>query len=361
MHRRPLLLGLLPPWAGLVGCAAAPAPSPRGRAVLWPAPPEQPRFAYEATLRNAGSLRDESTDAKLRRLLTGDESARTSFGKPLAVAAGHGRIYVTDTEGRRVFVFDLPRRRTFSFGLRLEGELKKPAGIALDGAGQVYVVDATARRVVVYDALGLYLRAIDGARNWVRPTAVAVNAAGSRLYVVDTAGVESNSHRVWAYAADGRPLGRLGERGSEPGQFNLPTDAAVGPDGRLWVLDAGNFRVQAFDAEGRFLHQFGSPGNGIGQFARPRGLAVDREGLVYVSDAAFCNVQVFQPDGSLLLALGARADARDEPGRYLLPAKLATDETGRLYVVDQFLHKVEVLRRLSEAEGQQLMQPTTPA
>jgi hypothetical protein len=70
-----------------------------------------------------------------------------------------------------------------------------------------------------------------------------------------------------------------------------------------------------------------------------------------VSDATFCNVQVFAPDGTLLLALGARANKSDGPGRYLLPAKLAADESGRLYVVDQFLHKVEVLRRLSEAEG----------
>ena len=349
-ERRALMLSLLA--AGLAGCASAPPPRAAERGPwLWPAPPEQPRFIFEAALRNAASLRDDTAPTPMQRLLTGEDNARASFGKPLAVAASRGRVYITDTEGRRIFVFDLPRRRTFSFGTRLEGELKKPAGIAIDGAGLVYVVDATARRVVVFDALGLYQRQIDGARNWVRPTALAVSAAGDRLYVVDTGGVESNSHRVWIYDGEGRALGSLGPRGGEPGQFNLPTDAAVAADGSLWVLDAGNFRVQAFDREGRFLRQFGSAGNGIGQFARPRGLAIDRDGLLYVCDAAFCNVQVFQPDGTLLLAIGSRAGASDAPGRYMLPAKLATDETGRLYVVDQFLHKVEVLRRLSEAEG----------
>ena len=352
--RRALMLSLLA--AGAAGCATPPAPVARRDPVLWPAPPEQPRFIHEATLRNAGSVRDESSPAQLRRLLSGEDDSRRSFGKPLAVAAARGRVYVTDTEGRRVFVFDLPRRRIFSFGLRREGELKKPAGIAIDGSGQVYVVDASARRVVVFDALGLYLRQIDGTRDWVRPTAVTVSADGARLYVVDTGGVESNSHRLWTYDGDGRPQGSLGRRGGAPGEFNLPTDAVVGADGSLWVLDGGNFRVQAFDSAGRFVRQFGSPGNGIGQFARPRGLAVDRDGLVYVSDAVFCNVQVFQPDGTLLLALGARAEGADAPGRYLLPAKLASDETGRLYVVDQFLHKVEVLRRLSDAEGQRWMQ-----
>lgn len=350
--RRPLLLGAA---AALgAGCAVRPAPSATAAPPLWPAPPEQPRYVYEATLRNARSVRDDSPEATLRRRLAGEEDSRASFGKPLAVAAGRGRVYVTDTEGRRVFVFDLPRRRTFGFGLRLEGELKKPAGIALDGAGQVHVVDTTARRVVVFDALGLFLREIDGTKDWVRPTAVAVSRAGDRVYVVDTGGVGSDSHRVFRYDGAGRALGPLGRRGDAPGEFNLPTDAAVAPDGSLWVLDAGNFRVQAFEPDGRVRHHFGSAGTAVGQFARPRGLAVDRDGLVYVSDASFCNLQVFQPDGTVLLAIGSRAVERDAPGRYLLPAKLAADETGRVYVVDQFLHKVEVLRRLGDAEGLRL-------
>lgn len=336
------LLGL-----ALGGCAAPPRSENRSGAVVWPPPPEAPRFAYEATLRNGSSLRDESSAAQLRQMLTGEDGSKAGFGKPLAVAARAGRIYVSDTEGRRIFVFDVPRRRTFTFGYRREGELKKPGGLAVDAQGRVFVVDTTARRVVVFDALGLYLGEIDGSRHWARPTAVAVTSDGARVHVVDTGGVESDSHRLWRYGDQGRALGTLGRRGNGDGEFNLPADAAVGPDGTLWVLDAGNFRVQAFDADGRYLRQFGSVGNGIGQLARPRGLAVDRDGLVYVSDAVFCNVQVFQSDGQLLLAIGARAQ-KDAPGRYLLPARLTTDETGRLYVVDQFLHKIDVIRRLPD-------------
>ena len=201
----------------------------------------------------------------------------------------------------------------------------------------------------MYDALGLYQRHFDG-NDWAQPTAVAVRSDGQRIYVVDTGRVGSDSHRVYVYAADGTRLKVIGRRGDAPGEFNLPADAAVAPDGTLWVLDAGNFRVQAFDPEGRPLRQFGGVGRGLGQFARPRGLAVDRDGLVYVSDAVFCNVQVFQPEGELLLALGSPAD-QDAPGHYRLPARLACDERGYVYVVDQFFHKVEVLRRLSEAEG----------
>ena len=70
--------------------------------------------------------------------------------------------------------------------------------------------------------------------------------------------------------------------------------------------------------------------------------------LLYVSDASFANVQVFQPDGQLLLALGGRG-AADAPGRFSLPAGVACDETSRLYVADQFFHKIEVIRKLAAA------------
>jgi DNA-binding beta-propeller fold protein YncE len=339
----------------LAGCASAPARAPRiVEAPMWPLPPEQPRYRYEATLRNAASLRDGSQTASLRRALVGDDDQRISFSKPMGVAARGGRIYIADTEARRVFVFDVPRRRTFVFGTRLEGALKKPVGIAVDARARVHVVDATDRRLVVYDALGLYQREIDGAARWRRPTGVAVSGDGARVYVVDTGGVDSDTHCVWQHDGEGAFVRAIGQRGSAEGEFNLPADAAVAPDGTLWVLDAGNFRVQAFDADGRFLRAFGSVGNGLGQFARPRGLAVDGEGLVYVADALLCNVQVFQPDGQLLLALGSRA-RDDAPGRYLLPARIACDETQRLYVVDQYLHKIEVLRRLGDEEGLRLL------
>jgi len=324
-------------------------------------PPEQPRWIFEATLRNAASVREGDAPG-MQRLLTGEDDSQASFSKPLGVAAGGGRVYVSDTEGRRIFVFDVARRRTFSFGTRLDGQLKKPAGIALDAMGRVYVVDSTARKVLIYDALGLFLGALDGRDDWLRPTAIAVRADGRRIHVVDTGGVDAERHRVCVHDPRGALLRTIGDsRGDAPGQFNLPADAAIGPDGTLWVLDAGNFRVQAFDEQGQPLRQFGSVGNGLGQFARPRGLAVSAEGLVHVADALLCNVQVFQPDGQLLLALGARAERQDAPGRWLLPARLACDDGGYLYVVDQYLHKIDVLRRLGDAEGRALMQPAQSA
>lgn len=95
-------------WLAAGGLAACSTPRPSAPWVrpLWPAPPELPRYIYETALRNAASLRDDSEAGRMQRLLTSEDAGRASFGKPMAVAARRGRIYVTDTEGRRVFVFD---------------------------------------------------------------------------------------------------------------------------------------------------------------------------------------------------------------------------------------------------------------
>lgn len=331
-------------------------PAKPANALYWPALPEQPRYVYEAVLRDSDSIRADTRADRMRQLMTGIDPTKSTFAKPLGVAARRGRIYVTDTEGRRVVVFDVPRRRLFTLGHRLDGELRKPAGIAVDRRGAVYVADVTARRVVVYDEFGLYLNAIGGAKELERPTGVAVSSDGTRIYVIDAGGVDTDdqNHRVIEFDKDGQRVRVIGRRGRGPGEFNLPVDGAVAADGTLYVLDAGNFRVQAFAPDGRHLRSFGSVGTGLGQFARPRGIALDPSGNVYVSDANFCNVQVFDPHGSLLIALGTRGKT-DEPGRYLLPAGVAVDETRRVYVVDQFFHKIEVLRALSDDEGRQIL------
>lgn len=343
-------------WLGLLGfclvaCSHAPREPARPPGLLWPMPPEQPRYRYEASLRSPASVMDDDEPERLKRMLTGRSMpTETILEKPLAVAARGGRVFVADTVKRRIVVFDNPRRKVFEFGLRAPGELIKPLAIALDSRRQVYVADASRRQIVVYDDLGLYLRAFGAADELEHPVGVAVSPDGNRVYVVDRGRNESVNHRVQVYDAEGRHLRQIGTRGTADGQFNIPVQAAVGPEGRLYVLDAGNFRVQVFNADGSFMRRFGQAGNGLGQFSRPRGLAVDSDGTCYVSDAGFANLQVFDPLGRLLLPLGLR-DLDGGPGRFVLPGGVAVDETGRVFVVDQYLRKVEVLKRLSDAEG----------
>lgn len=326
---------------------------------LWPAPPEQPRIRWEAVFHHANDVEIKTQEQRqsFKEAIAADkfEADKKVFSKPVRVASYEGRIFVTDTMVRAVHVFDAPRRRYFRFGYRREGTLGKPLGITVDDNGLIYVVDAGQnKRVVVYDQLGMWVRSIGEKEGLEYPTGVAVSPSGDRIYLTENGRVKSDKHQLLIFDAEGTLLKRIGTRGSEPGQMNYPTDVAVGPDGRVFLLDAANFRIQVLDRDGTFLSQWGKLGRGLGQFARPRSLAVDQEGLVYVLDGSFANFQIFDDKGNLLLAVGERGK-EDGPGIYASPSGIAVDKKGFIYVVDQWLHKVEVLRKLNEEEGKRTL------
>ena len=141
----------------------------------------------------------------------------------------------------------------------------------------------------------------------------------------------------------------IGKRGTENGEFNLPRDATIAPDGSVYIVDGGNFRVQKFTADGKFISTFGAIGRQSGQFSRPKEAATDKDGNVYVVDAAFGNFQIFNSEGQLLLSVGNRSNT-DGPAKFSLTAGIAVDDDGRVYMVDQYFRKVDIFRPAALAE-----------
>jgi DNA-binding beta-propeller fold protein YncE len=337
----------------LAGCGSAPpaaGPAPAARPLVFPSPPDEPRFVFERVIRSSADVLPDQKTSELRRLVTGEETRGEPLSKPYAVAVARGRIFVSDTVSRFVRVFDVPAGKQYRVGDDDgAGQLIKPIGLDVDAAGQLYVADISARAVLIYGADGGYLRRIGGEKWFSRPTSVTVDAKGERVYAVDLGGVSSDEHRVRVFdARSGAHLQDIGRRGSGPGEFNLPRDIAIGAEGRLYVVDGGNFRVVVFDRDGNYLKSFGSVGKQYGQFARPKEIAVDRDGHVYVVDAAFGNFQIFSAEGELLLFIGERSE-RDGPAKYMLPSGIAVDEDGRVYMVDQWFRKIEVYRPVALA------------
>lgn len=318
------------------------------QSLVFPAPPDEPRFVFERTLRGSADVVPDDEDSALRRVLTGEARSSEGLSKPYAIAVHRGRIYVSDSAERFVKVFDVPAGRHFKIGDKEgDGQLTKPLGLDIDEAGTLYVADATTKQIVVFDRDGNYLRKIAGPKFFDRLSSVTVDPLGHRVYVVDIGGVSSDQHRVRVFDAHtGKHLMDIGKRGGGPGEFNLPRDVAVGKNGQLYVVDGGNFRVQIFDSNGKYVQSFGTVGKQLGNFARPKEAATDREGNVYVADAAFGNFQIFTPDGELLMFVGDRAE-QDAPARYMLPSGIAVDEDGRVYFVDQWFRKIDVFRPVS--------------
>jgi DNA-binding beta-propeller fold protein YncE len=334
--------------AALLAACAAPPPAADTRPqreLAFPAPPDEPRFIFERTIRSSVDILPDEQAGELRRLLTGEEERGEPLSKPYAIAATRGRLYVSDTVSRFVRLFDVPQGKQYRIGDEEgAGQLIKPIGLDVDAAGNLYVADIGAKAIMVYGPDRVFRRRIGSDKWFSRLASVTVDPAGKRVYAVDLGGVTSEQHVVRVFdAVSGAHLMDIGKRGSGPGEFNLPRDVAIGLDGRLYVVDGGNFRVVIFDKDGKYLSSFGSVGKQYGQFARPKEVAVDRDGNVYVVDTAFGNFQIFNPDGELLLFVGDRSE-RDGPAKYMLPSGIAVDEDGRVYVVDQWFRKIDVYR-----------------
>lgn len=93
---------------------------------------------------------------------------------------------------------------------------------------------------------------------------------------------------------------RIGEAvGAEEYTFGLVSDAAFGPSGEVFVLDAMNGRVRVYDLSGRHLRSFGRSGGGPGEFVLAQALVVGAGGITVLDSRQHRFVR-FTHDGTHL-------------------------------------------------------------
>lgn len=139
------------------------------------------------------------------------------------------------------------------------------------------------------------------------------------------------------------------------GQLDTPAGIAVGDDGTIYVLNAGNVRIDRFNERGEFLGIWSGqvdPGlqlswNG---FQGGTGLTVGPDGLIYIADTWNHAVVVVNPSGKVVRVLGDRGtqtditDAGDpmtQQGLFFGPRNVAIG-SDRIYVTDTGNERVQV-------------------
>ena len=314
---------------------------------FWPKLPETPRYEYLMTIYSSDDFIEKTDTQKMREALVGKSQPAYIFKRPIDIAVRNGMMYFIDSDKAVIYAFDFGRRRFYGFGYRFEGKLASPVSVAIGKDGLVYVSDRGRNSVIVYDNFGLYHSTINMQQEAVQIAGIAIDDAGGFLYVVDRGGIDSKLHQLLKYTLDGQLVKKIGTRGKEPLQFNLPLDVTVGSDGSVYVLDSGNFRVQKLTREGEFVESWGGAGDLLGHFGMPRSIAMDEEDNIYISDAQFGNVQIFNNKGKLLMSLGGLSQD-DEPGAYSLITGITLDDRSHLYVLDQYLKKMEVFKKMTE-------------
>jgi 6-bladed beta-propeller len=89
--------------------------------------------------------------------------------------------------------------------------------------------------------------ALDGPAALGRIEAIEVDQTG-RIYLL-----ESDAHCVRVFSTEGKEVMTMGRQGAGPGEFRHPVGMALGPDGRLWVIDPGNGRASIYDLTGQHV------------------------------------------------------------------------------------------------------------
>lgn len=197
--------------------------------------------------------------------------------------------------------------------------LARPFGIAAADGGFL-VADPDARQVLrVAWPRGAAAPVRCRAHEWVTPIAVATGPDGA-VWVADAGA------KVVVLVPRSGPCRVVGA-----GRLERPSGVAVAGD-RVFVVDPPRHAVVAFGADGREALRFGERGDASGPGLNfPTGVAAAADGTLLVVDSLNFRVSRFSVAGEYLGSFGARGDGG---GAFARPKAVAVDARGQIYVTD---------------------------
>lgn len=313
-------------------------------------------------------------------------AARFFYPNGLAIDQA-GNLYVADSHsgtirrisstGRVTTIAGIPDRPGTDDGPGATARFNSLHGIAVDRRGMVYVTDfayinraadgrytkpgpsGTVRRI---DPMGLVstvagadsgsFGSADGAGAVARfesPSGIAVDRSGT-MYVTDAGAY--TVRRITAAGEVTTLAGKAGERGHKDGltaeaRFQGPAGIALDGAGTMYVADPVDAVIRRITRDGSVSTLAGAPGmkgsiDGVAagaRFSSPSGIAVDSAGNLYVTDGWVHNIRKVTPAGEVTTLAGkagerGSADGPAERARFVVPAGIAVDRAGNLYVCD---------------------------
>jgi DNA-binding beta-propeller fold protein YncE len=261
------------------------------------------------------------------------------------------RLYVIDRDGNRVQVFDKNGKFLFKFGEKGQGDgqFLVPYGLDVDVRGHVWVADRGNQRIQQFDKDGNFIskfgnpdgHASSGPGKFDNPRHVEVDRDLKFVYVAD-----SKNNRIQQFDINGNFVKAIGQFGSKPGEFNLPTTIEMDSEGNFFVNERGNERVQKFDNSWNPILAWGSKGSSNTQFCHMEHLALDNLDNVYVTDPQSdpgCSMEPrvlkFDSTGNYITKFGSNGT---DPGQFRDPEHLALDNEGNLYVSDRKNNDIQI-------------------
>lgn len=322
------------------------SPEPPAQNLVWPPPPAPAKIKWVTEYRNEFDVGAKKRKSFVDRL-AGKAEDVLWLKRPMAVAMDEkGVAYVGDF-GQGIVAIDPQNHKMWRFSDVSKTSLPTPVGIAVDSK-VVYACDANTNSVALFDKDGRFLSGLGPSDGIKRPVGIAVDEAKNLVVVVN-----GGDHNVLLMDRSLKLKKKIGNRGSEPGQFNFPTYCCIVPGMGFAVADTGNFRIQLFDFDGKFIRTFGKAGDSTGCMARPKGVAVDPDGNLYIVDPVFANFQVFRADGQLLTFVGQGGAGK---AQFQSPCGIGISSAGAILIADSINGRIQVFQFISKG-GEEAVRP----
>src|ERR1039458_3654735 len=299
--------------------------------------------------------------------------AAARLANPWGVAADTaGNLYVADTDNQTIRKITAGGAvSTFAGMAGVSGSadgtgsgarFNQPQGLAVDTNGIVYVADTgnyTIRKItpagVVTTLTGSVgnsgsTDATGGSARFYEPEGIAVNSAGTLIYIADT--WNHTIRQVTPAGVVTTLAGSAGNFGSADGtgnsaQFYQPQGMAVDGSGNIYVADTGNQTIRKVTVLGAVTTLAGLAGNngstdGTGSsasFWNPQGIALDSSANLYVADSFNNTIRQVTPAGVVTTLAGTTgsfgsADGTGAAARFWQPQGVAVDSAGNVCVAD---------------------------
>jgi DNA-binding beta-propeller fold protein YncE len=215
-----------------------------------------------------------------------------------------GNVYVIERDAHRIVKLN-PKMDTFLMQLGTTMQkgndathLNLPSGIAILRSGNIVVTDGYGNnRVILFDKTGKFIKQVakgaggaedkgTGPGEWNLPHKLAVDAQ-ENLYIIDREG-----HRLQVFDKN---LNYLREIRNEWNPWDVHI-SRKGTEGVGFIADHMLERVHKFSLkDGKLLATWGSQGLGPNQFDWVHGVVVDSKGAVYAADTYGQRIQKFVP------------------------------------------------------------------
>ncbi|RCK77849.1 MAG: hypothetical protein OZSIB_2008 [Candidatus Ozemobacter sibiricus] len=205
----------------------------------------------------------------------------------LGVNPSNGDIWVCDLRGNKLVKFD--KRGNPVLKIVDKDRMKYPIDVAVDRRGDIYVLMSKQPQIYKFDGIsGSFLETIGGTGKAALVFGTSILVHDDHLFVTDYGG-----RRVLKLTLKGEFVAEYDKKGDYE-EIRGPSGLFIDSQGNFLLLDLGEVPVVMLDSQGKLLSKIGNFGSDKGQFLYPRGIVAKPSGEILVLDNSRNVILVFK-------------------------------------------------------------------